>query len=137
MMRFLGLIALWLVFQPLSSAAPANAASGSGRDSKSVETLADEIVRRAQAMLDHGNEGHTDEVILYGREMVTDAEALLNRLKKEEKGNTPAAAHLRRTLRSGQQAVQWGEKGNLPLALQAARDAAHYARIGRDELGVQ
>jgi len=129
---FYGLVTLGLLLlAPLAGSQPE---PPNTEGSTSVQSMADEMVRRGEKMVRHGSEGHTEEIVDYGKEMVAQTQEVLGKVQKERGPKHPAIAHIRKALQSTRLAIKRGEDGNLSLALQAAREAVHHARLGRDAL---
>lgn len=127
--RLLGIFLVFLVFSAT--------ALGEGKGpphTKPIEQLADEMFRRAESMVEHGREGHTDEIVKFGKKMLQDAEGLMKSLQKNGEKEDPVLPYLDKAIHAGQTAVQEGEGGNHRAALTAARTALRYARLTRERL---
>jgi hypothetical protein len=100
-----------------------------------IARQSDEMIRLAEQMIEHGREGHTDEIVKYGKEMLRSTQILVKQVRAERGEKDPALPHLSKVVSTGRRAVKEGEAGRLSPALDAARQALHHARLGRDLLG--
>ena len=107
------------------------------KDNQFVQTVgqrADEMLSEAESMVEHGREGHTEEVVAHGKKMIREVEGLIKEVKRKKGEGEAALPQLEQTLKAGKDAVREGEAGHLSDALTAAREALHHARLGREVL---
>jgi hypothetical protein len=106
---------------------------------RSMHQLSNEIYRLSQEMITHGSEGHPDEIVSYGQEMVRRAEALIEaveaspspKLKEKKKA---ILASLKATLNQAGEAIRLGEAKKTGPALDAARKASFRAKQLRQQI---
>ncbi len=104
-----------------------------------IRQTSDEVYRLSQEMITHGSEGHTDEIVKYGRQMIERTEALIHEVQsapppvfKGEKEKIIAL--LKETLNKAKEAVRLGEKEKTGPALDASRKASFRAKQSRQQL---
>ncbi|HET6371215.1 MAG TPA: small metal-binding protein SmbP [Nitrospiria bacterium] len=101
---------------------------------QTIDQRADEMLSEAELMVEHGREGHTEEVVAHGKKMIGNVEGLIKEVKRNKGEEATALPQLEQTLKAGKEAVQEGEAGHQSNALVAAREALHHARLGREIL---
>jgi hypothetical protein len=101
---------------------------------QTVDQRAEEMLMEAESMVEHGREGHTEEVVAHGKKMIREVEGLIKEVKQKKGEGEAALPQLEQTLKAGKEAVREGEAGHHSDALTAAREALHHARLGREIL---
>lgn len=106
---------------------------------RAIRRLSDEVYRLSQEMITHGSEGHTHEIVKYGREMIERTETLIRKVEsspppvfngKKEK----IIASLKATLNQAKEAVRLGEAEKSGPALDASRKTSFRAKQSRQQL---
>ncbi|MFY9270958.1 MAG: hypothetical protein WAO55_14540 [Candidatus Manganitrophaceae bacterium] len=104
-----------------------------------LHQLADEVYRLSQEMITHGSEGHADEIVGYGRDLIQRIEPLIQQVeshpssKLKQKKKTIVAS-LKATLQAAEKAVDLGEQKKIGPALDAARKTSFRAKLSRQQL---
>jgi ribosomal protein L17 len=101
---------------------------------QTIDQKADEMLREAESMVEHGREGHTEEVVAHAKRMIQEVEKLIKEVTREKGEGEGAMPQLERTLTAGKETVREGEAGHQSEAFMAAREALHHARLGREIL---
>ncbi|MFQ5781255.1 MAG: hypothetical protein ACE5HN_10795 [Nitrospiria bacterium] len=106
---------------------------------RSIRQLANEIYRISQDMVEHGSDGHVDEIVFYGKKILIRAETLLKEVEssdspkiKDNKGKIVAS--IKETIQKTERAVRLGENKRLRSALAAAEMASFRAKKTRRRL---
>jgi hypothetical protein len=102
-----------------------------------IDQKADQMLSEAESMVEHGREGHSEEVVAHGKRMIGEVEGLIKEVKRKKGEEEAALPQLEQTLKAGKDAVREGEAGHLSDALTAAREALHHARLGREILSAR
>jgi len=128
------LLSLFLLFiSLLSPRIPARA----GDDSlETLHLLSDETLRFAQQMVEHGSEGHTSEIVLYGDRMLLKVSQWIQvvqassspEIKRQRKA---FLVSLKAIQGFAQDAVRLGKENQGGLAVEAARQSVSRARQAR------
>ncbi|MFQ5588385.1 MAG: hypothetical protein ACE5F7_06050 [Nitrospiria bacterium] len=128
-----------LVFLPFALFLMVTASAATEDPIPRIRQLADLVYRSSQDMVMHGSEGHTWEIVLYGKKMVQRAEILLEKVEaadsavfKRKKGKIIAS--VKETLKKAKEAVALGEQDKGRMALTAARKASFRAKQTRQRL---
>ncbi|HIE66063.1 MAG: hypothetical protein ABGX83_00765 [Nitrospira sp.] len=105
---------------------------------KSIQKQVNEIYRIAQDMVEHGSDGHTDEIVSYGRKILERAAVLLEGIKShtspEIKNKENIIDLLREMTEKTEAAVRFGEKHKRRSALASAEKASFRAKKLRQRL---
>ncbi len=104
-----------------------------------IRQLANQVYRSSQDMVMHGSDGHTHEIVLYGKKMVERTEILLEQVEAAnpatlKQGKEGLIDSIKETLEKAKEAVKLGEQGNGQMALIAARKASFRAKQTRQRL---
>lgn len=111
-----------------------------GKDSfQVVFLLGNQVFRSAQEMVSHGGDGHTDEIVLYGKKVIKRAKPLLKAVEsadparfKDKKVKIVAA--LKATIQHAEEAIVLGRENKHAVALDAAIKTAFHAKKMRQGL---
>ncbi len=103
----------------------------------SIRQLSDGLYRTSQEMVQHGNEGHIHEVVIYGKQLIEQTEQLITEVKssdipspQKKKVLISATTLLRKT----REAVRLGEQKRRGVALTTARKSSFIAKQVRKQI---
>lgn len=104
-----------------------------------VFLLGNQIFRSAQEMVTHGGDGHTDEIVLYGKKLLKRAKPLLKAIESADSvrfknKKVKIVASLKSTILHAENAVALGRKNKHTIALDAAIKTAFHAKKMRQGL---
>jgi hypothetical protein len=116
-----------------------NVAQGSDDPFRPLQQLSNEIYRLAQDMVHHGSEGHTHEIVQYGRKMIERSEKMIEQIEstdspKIQSEKEKMIASLKMTIEKAKEAVRLGEQDEADSALTAARRASFQAKQIRQKV---
>ncbi|MFQ5580231.1 MAG: hypothetical protein ACE5FZ_06430 [Nitrospiria bacterium] len=104
---------------------------------RSIRKQANEIYRIAQDMVKHGSDGHTHEIVLYGKKILKRAPALLESVKSNDSQkikNKKMVGLIEEMIERTEAAVRFGEKRKQRSALASAEKASFRAKKIRQRL---
>ncbi len=101
--------------------------------------LGNQVFRSAQEMVSHGGDGHTDEIVLYGKRVLKRSKTLLKAIEsadperfKQKKVKIVTA--LKATIQHAEEAVDLGRENKHTVALDAAIKSQFHAKKMRQGL---
>jgi len=101
--------------------------------------LGNQIFRSAQEMVTHGGDGHTDEIVLYGKKVLKRSKTLLKAIESADparfkKKKVKIVTALKATIQHAEEAVALGRENKHTVALDAAIKSQFHARRMRQNL---
>ncbi len=107
---------------------------------KSIQQLTNEIYRIAQDMVEHGSDGHTEEIVSYGKKILKRAPTLLEKIASNDsqkiKNKKKITDLIEEMIEKTEAAVRFGEKNKQRAALASAEKASFRAKQARQRLQV-
>jgi hypothetical protein len=99
---------------------------------RSIQKLTNEIYRIAQDMVEHGSDGHTEEIVSYGKKILKRAPTLLEKLTSQTspkmKNKEKIIDLIKEMIEKTESAVHFGEKNKQRSALTSAEKASFHAK---------
>lgn len=106
---------------------------------RSIRQLSDEVYRISQEMVEHGADGHTDEIGLYAGKMTAKTESLIQAIEssadpKLKPLKKKILVPLKNALKKAKEAARLSGQNKALPALDAARKASFQAKRSRQEI---
>lgn len=105
---------------------------------RSIQQLANDIYRIAQDMVEHGSDGHTEEIVSYGKKILKRAPTLLEKIDSNDspkmKNKKKIIDLIKEMIERTEAAVRLGEKNKQRSALASAEKASFRAKQTRQRL---
>jgi len=104
-----------------------------------VFLLGNQVFRSAQEMVAHGGDGHTDEIVLYGKKVLKRSKILLKAIESADpvrfkNKKVKIVASLKATILHAEEAVVLGRENKHTVALDAAIKTEFHAKRMRQRL---
>lgn len=101
--------------------------------------LGNQVFRSAQEMVTHGGDGHTDEIVLYGKRVVKRAKILFKAIESADPARfknrkVKIVTSLKAAIENAEEAIALGRKNKHAVALDAAIKTEFHARKMRQGL---
>lgn len=96
--------------------------------------LSAEMVKRAQAMVNHGDQGHLDAMGEHAQELITHAKQTLKAIPKEDPHGDEAKKHIELAIKEAEAAIDHGGQGHGEVAMKHARAANEHAEEAAEHL---
>ncbi len=101
--------------------------------------LGNQIFRSVQEMVTHGGDGHTDEIVLYGKKVLKRSKTLLKAIESADparfkKKKAKIVTALKATIQHAEKAIVLGQENKHAVALDAAIKSQFHAKKMRQNL---